>query len=211
MVRGANRAMEKDLPVVTDKVDSLETVETICDVDGVVADMVPYLFELLRRDGFEIADISDPMWHRWNFFQDMSRDARESAYEIMADSAFWYDLPVVEGAKDGIATMREAGHHIQWVTTPWTSCIGWSDARREWLNHNFGCDQQDIARDLTITGNKSNIMADIFIDDKVSNVREWAARNDGLALLFKTNFNREAHEEMATVTWSHGQVVNRGN
>ena len=177
-------------------------VEVICDVDGVVCDFVPYLFDLLRKEGHDIADANDPKWDKWNFFEDMEDSARKLAFEMLQEYSFWRNAYVVNGAVEGIKRLRDAGYKIHWVTTPWWSCNQWLYARMEWLEEHFSDDCQDIQRDLTASGNKATIYADVFIDDKVDNVREWAERNSGLALLYKTNFNRYAHDEMRTITWS---------
>lgn len=86
------------------------------------------------------------------------------------------------GAEDGVEAIREAGHEIYWVTTPWSPCKEWGQVRRDWLKRHFQVDPKDVV----ITGSKFLIDGDVFIDDRIDNVLQWREHHpEGKGLLHR--------------------------
>jgi 5'(3')-deoxyribonucleotidase len=182
-----------------------------CDVDGVVCGFVPGLFEKLQERGFAPKPIDDPVWGTWDIFERMSKEMRNASFAVLAEPDFWSDLPVVPYAQEAIRDLRAAGHHIQWVTTAWNSCFGWYDARRNWLDKNFASPDQNLSRDLTVTGSKGLIWADVYIDDKPAHIVEWHEHHslpEHRAILYKTYFNVDSHGDLDHIEWSPESVAN---
>ena len=92
-----------------------------CDVDGVVCDFVPALFERLRSEGFDPLPYTDPLWRTWNFFNRMPADMKAAAFAMMEKADFWRELPNVAFSQEAIRQFREAGHKVHWITTAWES------------------------------------------------------------------------------------------
>jgi len=179
------------------------------DCDGVVCDFVPGLFTKLREQGFDPKPVEDPSWRTWDIFKVMTDDMREASFTMMAEHQFWRELPVIDYAQEAIAALRQAGHHIQWVTTAWDPCFGWRDARRDWLDHHFADPKQDIRKDLTVTGAKNEIWADVFIDDKPDHIIGWHTHHpapEHRGILYRTNFNHHHHEDLENLVWSPESV-----
>lgn len=152
----------------------------LLDVDGVVSDMVPTLFEEMSGD-LKVEDFPD-----WDIFSQMTKEQQDEAYKILEDPLFWTNLPLIDGAKKAVRLLKAAGHDIVWVTTPWDSCRGWGDARRFWIRENFGDDR------VVATHDKEKEDGDVFIDDKPSNVKRWAAAHpDKKAFIFDTPHNKK--------------------
>jgi 5'(3')-deoxyribonucleotidase len=182
------------------------------DVDGVVCDFVPYLWERLAKAGFEVSHHSDPKWRTWNIFDVMDTPAREKAYSICNSENFWLDLPTVPYAAEAVNAFRDAGHSIRWVTTPWWGCRTWTAARFDWLDRNFKHPKQNLKMDFTTCGDKSEIWADVFIDDKAEAVIDWhkhhpAPKHRGI--LYKTNFNHGYHSraDLENIEWTPESVL----
>lgn len=180
-----------------------------CDVDGVVADFVPHLFGTLRAKGFEPKPIGDPSWRTWDIFDVMDEEMRACAFDLLANHHWWRSMPVVPYAKEAIRALREAGHHVQWVTTAWDECFGWRDARRDWLGAHFDDPVQNIKKDLTVAACKGEIWADVFIDDKPSHILDWHAHHKAAGhrgILYKTRFNEDHHDDLEHIEWSPASV-----
>ena len=179
------------------------------DVDGTVCGFMPALMERLSQEGHETLGLDHPMWRTWDVFDEMSPEMKEDAFYILEDSVFWLMLPVIEYADTAIARLREAGHRIHWITSPWLKCHGWADARRDWLDRHFSHPDQHLAVDLTVTGDKSRVWADVFIDDKASSIIEWHRFHPApkhRAILYRTTFNCAHHDDLENLVWTPESV-----
>jgi 5'(3')-deoxyribonucleotidase len=147
------------------------------DCDGVVADFEASLVEAIGADLRER--------DTWDIFSYLTEEQAKAAREILAGGEFWANLPLIDGAKEGIDFLTNMGHEIVWVTSPWTSCPDWDAIRTEWLHRHFG------ERPVIITKEKDDREADAFIDDKPAHIEKWqAAFPNGKAYLYDQNYNR---------------------
>ena len=179
------------------------------DCDGVVCDFIPGLFAALKAKGFDPGPIDSPNYRTWDVLKSVPKECSKPMFAMLAKHKFWEDLPVIDGAQKAIAALRDSGHHIHWVTSPWESCFGWADARRYWLEENFKHPDQNTHKDLTVTGTKNFIWADVFIDDKADHIIGWHARHPGpehRAILYKTTFNVDHHDDLDHIEWSDESV-----
>jgi 5'(3')-deoxyribonucleotidase len=152
----------------------------LVDVDGPAADMVGDLFE--RMDG----DLKKEDFPDWDIFDAMTKEQREQAYSILQDPSFWANLPLVDGSKKAIKHLKDFGHKIVWVTAPWSSCFGWDNARRYWIEKNFGDDSVITASD------KEHTTGDVFIDDKPDNIDAMKKAHPNMKVfIFDTPHNKK--------------------
>jgi 5'(3')-deoxyribonucleotidase len=139
-------------------------------------------------------DKSPEDFKSWDVLDELTKEQKKEALLAMSTEEFWRGLPVMDGAKKGVRHLRNFGHQIVWVTSPWESCSGWERARRAWIREHFGDD------DIVITSSKGHVQGDVFIDDKPKNVREWRKSNPrGRALLFSAPHNLD--EDLTHFTW----------
>lgn len=166
----------------------------IVDVDGVCADFVGGLEKSLGRK-FTADELKE-----WEFIKKLPPDEKRRVYGICADPDFWRNLDVVKGAKEGVKYLESLGLHIIWATSPWSSCEGWADARRDWLNRHF---QMDSKKHSYVPGSdKAQIEGDFIIDDKPDNVKEWMTAHPGKkAFIFDALYNRNFHDA-TRFTWA---------
>jgi len=178
------------------------------DVDGVVCDFAPHMFETLKEIyGFDVDSLDPEIYKVWDIFPLMPDEMRKFAFkELMSNPFYWMSIPVVDGAVEGVNKLVEHGHRIHWITSPWASCFGWADARKKWLEKNFGL--KDGYKDLTITGDKSFSDADVFVDDKPSSVRDWLSHFSGrkhTGVLYGISHNEREQSEFEYVSnWKNG-------
>ena len=150
----------------------------LIDVDGVVADFKAAVLDELQLEDTHPED--------WDFIDKLKPEDKEEADALLEDLEFWGGLPLVDGAKKAIRYLRAFGHEIVWVTSPWSSCIGWETARRSWIKKNFGSD------DVVVTSSKHHIDGDVFIDDKPENVEAWKkAHPNKKAFIYDQTYNRD--------------------
>lgn len=158
-------------------------MKILLDVDGVVADTMGHLFELMELSEEKIKRIRS-----WNVFKDMDEEDAKRGREIMNTPRFWETLPLVDGAKRGVRELKYLGNRITWLTSPYDSCPDWGGIRNSWIRKHFGGDPVIIEKD------KEKIDGKILIDDKPDNISKWSkAHPVGIAILFDTQFNRDFH------------------
>jgi 5'(3')-deoxyribonucleotidase len=172
-------------------VSTIPTKATILiDVDGVVAEFLEAVFDAVgtNKDPEELK--------QWNFFSMLSKDEGKVAEKVLEDPAFWATLPIKDHAQDAVKFLKNVGHKIVWVTSPWESCFGWDVARRRWIREHFGDD------DIVITKSKEHVKGDVLIDDKPANVEAWQkAHPQGRALLFRAHYNDNYRGDVRRFSW----------
>jgi len=160
----------------------MAALKWLFDVDGVSADCMASMLEKIGAKATE-SDIVE-----WGFEKFLDEREKAKAYELFEDPNFWRELPVKEGAKKVINLIKDLGHEVVWVTSPWRSCFGWANARRAWIEEHFGDDS------VIITSDKYHIPGDVFVDDKPDNVEKWKkAHPEKLAIIFDAPWNRDYH------------------
>lgn len=165
-----------------------------CDVDGVVADFLSAAIEASgtkkKREDFNHFDLK----------KTLNEKEYVKAIAAMEDPNFWLNLGLIPGAKHRVRLLKARGFDFIWITSPWQNCPGWGIYRwgiyqRAWIEENFGDDP------VIIDSDKAGYDADIFIDDKVDNVKAWKkAHPDKLTLLYDAPYNKE-YGEVPRVTW----------
>lgn len=160
----------------------------LLDVDGVVSDLVKHIFSYLENPSIQPEDIKS-----WDMIDYFSKKEQKYILEFMSDSEFWRTLPLRPKAKEGFERLKRADHDIYWVTSSYSPCNQWGDAREEWLKENFDTDRES----LVITQAKYVVHGDIFIDDCMYHVKSWVKHNrEGLAFLYDAPYNnREEYEK----------------
>jgi 5'(3')-deoxyribonucleotidase len=156
----------------------------IVDVDGVCADFIKGLEKAL---GYKFDD--EELKH-WDLIKLLPSDLRQETYRKLTHPGFWRSLEVIDGAKEGVQYLESLGLPIIWATSPWTSCESWEAARREWLNEHFQMDSKK-GHSYRPGFDKAKIHGAFIIDDKPSNVRDWASAHPGKkAFIFDAPYNK---------------------
>lgn len=171
----------------------------LLDVDGVVADFVAGVESIIGRK------FTQEEKRKWDVLQFLKPEEREEVYAELAQPDFWRNLPVVDGALEGVRYLDRLGYDITWVTAPWASCESWESARRDWLDEKFAMSAK--GHHYIPTASKEKVVGDILIDDKPQNIREWKEANpDKKAFLFDTPFNQD-YDGAPRFTWSKVREV----
>jgi 5'(3')-deoxyribonucleotidase len=165
------------------------TVRVLLDVDGVLADSSEaFLYGLYYTSGIQAthADLTD-----WDFkvALGITPEQERLAWDYVAqDLDAIPEFPRAVEAVNRIARV----HQVVFVTAPQLDIPGWVPTREAWLGERFG------AMPVIHTHHKHLIPGDWFIDDRLSNVRHWAAANPrGRAILWAAPYN----EKPASAPW----------
>jgi len=156
----------------------------ICDVDGVLADLLtPWLAKYNKEydDNKTPLDIKD-----WGIHKFLKPECGIKFYEYIENPKI-YDkvLPYTDDAQQVIQKIREEGHRVVFVTT---STLGASGAKFKWLQK-WGFINGHGMEDYIEATDKNLIKADILIDDRHENTKRWYHELGLLPILFKQPWN----------------------
>lgn len=167
------------------------------DVDEVVADLVTPWLAVYNDDWEDCLEKEDITG--WNIHEYVDQDCGVNFYEYLTPSLYSKVLPVF-GALEGIQKLRRLGHRVIFVTS---YVEGVTDAKFQWLKrHGFFDDVIDAKSFFISAYNKSDISADVLIDDNVDNVKVFK----GVGLIFRAPWNRNYSGDLTTV-YSWDDVV----
>ncbi len=170
----------------------MRNLRVLMDCDGPAADFTGHLLRSIGSS-LTLADITD-----WDVFGFLEEEQKKDAYRLLRESFFWRELPVVDGAREKIKAIKQAGHDIYWVTTSWPGCRTWASDREKWLKDHFGAHYTRVV----VCADKKVVAGDVIIDDKPENLEPWAEEHKaGRALLFDAPYNKDS--KMERVSWTN--------
>ena len=141
----------------------------LCDVDGVIADLVKGVLDAIydatgmRHDPEDVTQwdikaalgLSDTTWR--------------TVTRRIAEPGFAYHLDAYPDAVAGVKAVAELAE-VVFVTSPWLSSPTWAHDRTEWLVRHFGREQ---GRKVIHTAEKHHVRGDMLIDDKPETLKNW--------------------------------------
>ena len=166
-------------------------MEIALDCDGILADFVTESLSILEM----LSGEKIPSEHivTWDVFDSVPRALRQyktAVYDALRDKGGAAGFPAYPGAFDMVRELRRFGA-VFVVTSPFDPSDYWMPERTKWLERHFGFHHNDVIH----CAKKSRTRADVFVDDKPSNVREFAAANPAaLSLLWDAPYNRGAKD-----------------
>lgn len=184
-------------------------------MDGPLADFDRHFHtKCVEMGGIEF-DVDGPHVQSERYFTDHIPDPTQRRLaRTMIDAAGWFrSLPVVEGAKEGVAELLDFGFDIWVCTKPLEKNPTCRDDKGAWLREHFPM----LEDRLIIAPDKSLIIGDVLLDDapKVA----WFKSAPWVPVLFAVPFNGPGSEwdGCNLLRWSWGsdprlliRVVDRG-
>lgn len=167
----------------------------LVDVDGVVADLHK---AWLGRYNADYNDTLTPQQiTRWAIHEFTKPECGRKIYEYLLDPTLYDDVPVMEGAQEGVQKIRSLGHKVVFVSS------GFFPAKVEWLAKNglaidfpYKDGRWDTLADVVLTGDKSLVVGDILIDDYPRNLNGRKA-----TLLYDSPWNQEEDKFRRVYNW----------
>ncbi len=158
----------------------------ISDVDDVCGNLIDEWLKRYNRDWNDTLKKSEiTEWDISLFLKD--KNNKKQFYEYIEDPTIYDSIKPIKNALWGINTLRSFGYRIVFVTS---STIGHAGRKFRWLqDHGF----IEHKKDYIEAFDKSLIIGDYMIDDRIDNVRTFS----GKGILFgemwhKSDWDRKA-------------------
>ena len=144
----------------------MRKLSCLLDVDGVLGDFVSAaLAHLSEVTGVKFDPISVTSWEVFDSIQEPFKSWKGTVYERMKARGGCSSIPVYDGAKEGVARLREIAD-VTILTSPFNGSATWMHEREKWLEQHFGIHHRDIIH----ADKKFRVHGDIFVDDKPSHL-----------------------------------------
>jgi hypothetical protein len=167
---------------------SVRKIRLLLDVDGpLTAGFTARACLELRRCGVEAwpDDVTD--WDIFACFGVKGTDVEKTCYARMSAPGYCYDFAPNAGAVAFCEWARQRNHDVYAVTAPLGSSPTWAYDRERWLKD----DLRFAGNRVVHAADKAVVGGDMFVDDKPSNVADWAKAHPGrLAVLWRATYNR---------------------
>lgn len=175
----------------------------LLDQDGPLADFDAHFHARCTAEGWTL-DVDHPRRsvHRLMTDHLPHRYERDAARRMVDTDPEWFrELPVTEGAREGIEALREAGVELWVCTKPLEANPRCRDAKGAWLREHF----PELEDRLIIAPDKSLIRGDVLLDDapKLS----WLPRAEWVPVVFTTSFNVTGSEWADLDHWTWGDPL----
>lgn len=170
-------------------------MRVLLDMDGVLADFDDHLFEVTSHLPWS----SDQKAGLWRFATDgwhSHPDRKELVREVRrtVEAPGWFaSLPVLPGAKNGVAEIIDRGHTVWVVSKPLEANPTCASDKYAWIAEHF----PELAKNVILAPQKHLVSGDVLIDDAIK-ARE-AVRADWLPVHFPYPHN--AHQPGLYWNW----------
>lgn len=140
----------------------------LCDMDGVVANFVDPVLEMYNNDYNDNLTAKDITQH--GMHECVKPECGRSIFKYFHTRGLFSGLPVIEGAKGGIAILRALGHEVVFVTKPVGHSLSCVAEKQSWVDKHF----PDIGSDnMVFTGQKHRVIGDVLVDDLPTNLEHF--------------------------------------
>lgn len=165
----------------------------LLDCDGVLADFIGAWIDLVA-DAIGVRLTHDEVddWHFFSVLEKRGIDykhlkdlegLKDHVWSKTKEKGFCQQLRIFEGAQKAVAALQEVSE-LYIVTSPNDSEF-WMYERTHWLMEHFNVPYRRIG----YLYDKFLVEGDYLIDDRVDNVFNWTAHQNGLGILFANSGN----------------------
>lgn len=168
----------------------------LCDVDGVIADMLPAWlahYNMEYGDTVKCDDITD-----WDVSKFVKPECGKRVFAYLDRPDLYHSVQPLASAWESVAWLRDLGHRVVFLSGCTSGVM--TLAKIEWLNdHGFTKGMDDVILCGTNRPSlKAMLSADLMIEDYHKNLDEWG----GPGLLFDAPYNRECGKYQRVTTWA---------
>ena len=167
------------------------------DVDSVLADLDRVWLAWYNRDYND--NFTREQIKRWDFHLDLKPECGLKMYDYLKDYTLYDEVPVIEGALDGVLTLRNLGHRVVFITTTPIECSG---RKYLWLKeHGFfnGSTYKNGGDfiDYIEASDKSLVRTDMLIDDNLHTIKAYP----WMGVLFDQPWNQDLDWSYRVFGW----------
>lgn len=175
-----------------------ELITLLLDMDGPLANFDALYFERCALNGWTLGCEVHEQRHRFAHSHLIDETHREPARAMVNSPGWFADLPVTEGAVEGLTELAE--HAEIWICSkPLDTNPTCRDEKASWLTRHFG---EEWARRLIIAPDKSLIRGDVLLDD--APYLEWFERAQWRTVIFPTPWNGDGSKWAGHQRWTWG-------
>lgn len=168
----------------------------LLDLDGPVADFDGAFFLRCAERGFELEVDRAGQRHRFASDHIADKAARRAARAMVDEPGWFRDLPVTEGAYEGIDRLTQIAD-VWLCTKPLDSNPTCCDEKRAWVAEWFGGEWEQR---LIITSDKSMVRGHGLLDD--APYIEWISRALWRPIIFAASYNGEGTKWAEYPRWN---------
>lgn len=163
----------------------------LLDCDGVLSDFVGWFLLKIEQELGVSYHREDVLKFDFSNLPGWDGIKRE-AWNLCRVPGFARNMPVLDGAKDGVRRLREIAD-VEICTNPMPGSLTWTGERYEWLERHFGITHANCHN----LEKKYRIPADYLIDDSGENCDAYGV---GTPLLWDRSYNR-SFEHVRVHNW----------
>lgn len=154
------------------------------DCDGVLADWHEHAFYILNKllnSNYSVNDLKE-----WDIDEllEGSSVSKNKFWEAINTSNMVAELNPYPEAISGVEKLQEIAD-VYVCTSPMINYPNWIIQRNKWLSKHFDINPKKVIH----TSAKYLVSANIFVDDHPNNIQKWIDRQNGIAVLWKANYN----------------------
>jgi 5'-nucleotidase len=136
----------------------------LVDMDGVLADWDAAWDAALDVLGEPAATITRSHQRtEWNLNHGLDAAQQQIVADLLNRPGYYADLPAIDGGRAALREMRDEGHDVRIVTSPWVSNPTCASDKLTWVVRHLG---QSWGKRTIITNDKTLVRGDYLIDDK---------------------------------------------
>lgn len=156
----------------------------LLDMDGPIADFDNAFFAICEDMGIPLDCTPETQVHRFGSDHIVDRGLRGKARKHIYTSRWFRDLPVVEGAQEGVRRLQE--YFDVWLCTkPLEENLNCRDDKAAWVEEHFG---KELVRQLIITPDKTLVHGVALLDDAIK--IEWMGKGTWKPVIFTRPWNQ---------------------
>lgn len=150
----------------------------LLDVDGVIADFVGALCELLKCNGVALSVEDVKCWDLAELSKSWPEDDRKTLNKLITqtDGYTWHDLiQPYPGSRAFVNRLSNFGkREVLYVTSP-LGVPSWHNAREDWLQQHFGAKRDQII--FAHSAAKKHVAGAMLIEDRYDTCLNWVQQD----------------------------------
>lgn len=183
----------------------MKKLRILIDLDGIVADTLPYWLQRIANQSKIVAQVEDITQWGMHLCPPLDKVDAKLIYGLLQDQYFTIQIPLMYGAKQALEKLIADGHEIYLVTArhgpvSMPQTIEWVKKHLPFI---------DAEKQIIFAYNKRLIPADVIIDDKAETLIEYGYHHPkALRMAIKYEYNKWTAEHGVKLFDGHPDLTN---
>lgn len=157
----------------------------LLDMDGPIAHFDQAFFNLCDEQQVVLNCTLETQVHRFGTDHIEDKKLRSKMRRHIYETRWFLDLPVVEGAQEGVRRLQE--HFDVWLCTkPLEENKNCRDDKAAWVERHFG---RNLVNQLIITPDKTKVVGVALLDDAIK--IDWIGKGVWQPVIYRTPWNQQ--------------------